>query len=180
MFSTRRTFLKQAFFTAAPAVLGPRKLLARPRPAEGEMPALVYLTPDEYRTINRWTREIIPTELVLSGEVDVAKNIDTFIYENPSPDWVTMLRYLRLVRFAEKLEPMLKPFMPGIEDDLLSLKRVICFLGYYSDANGEADLAPEQRKIWPSIGYSGPKPDDFFPPDREIQLDPSTLPDRLG
>lgn len=179
-FSNRRTFFKQVFFSALPVILGPARLWARPRPAASGIPALVYLTADEYRTINRWTREIIPSDLVLSGQVDVAQNIDTFIFNHPSPDWVAMLRYLRLVRLAEKVEPVLKPLMPGIEDDLLSLKRVICFLGYYSDANGEADLPPEQRKIWPSIGYSGPKPDDYFPPDREPQLDPATLPDRIG
>ena len=176
----RRSFLKQAFFATVPAVLGPSKLIAKPQPAAGGVPELVYLTADEYRTITRWTRQIIPSEIVLSGQVDVAKNLDRFIYDNPSPDWVAMLRYLHLVRFAERIQPMLKIFMPGIEDDLLSLKRVICFLGYYGDANGEADLPPEKRKIWPLIGYSGPKADNWFPPDSEIQLDPATLHDRIG
>ena len=161
-------------------ILGPRKLLARPQPAAGEVPELSFLTPAEYQTINRWTREIIPSELVLSGRVDVAKNVDGFIYENPSPDWLEMLRYLRLVRFAEKITPLLRPFMPGLEQDLLSLKRVICFMGYYGDANGEADLPPDQRLIWPSIGYGGPQPDNYFPPDREVQLDPANLLDRVS
>ena len=176
----RRSFLKQAFFAAVPAVLGPSRLIARPRPAAGGLPVLVYLSADEYRTITRWTRQIIPSELVLSGQVDAAKNLDKFLFENPSPDWVAMLRYLRLVRFAERIQPMLNIIMPGIEDDLLSLKRMICFLGYYGDANGEADLLPEKRKIWPSIGYSGPKADNWSPPDQEIQLDPATLHDRIG
>jgi hypothetical protein len=175
MLTNRRDFFRYVVFSAAPAVLGPRSLKARSSDVEGV--SLEYLTAREYRVISRMSREIIPSEHVISGRVNIALNIDRFMARNPSEDWVIMLRYLRLISLADPLIPIIRPFMPGIEDDLLSLKRVICFMGYYGDANGETDMPPEDRIIWPEIGFSGPKPDDWFPDDAEPRLDPAKLPD---
>jgi hypothetical protein len=61
----------------------------------------------------------------------------------------------------------------------MDFKRTIAFLGYYSDANGEADLPPEKRIVWPRLGYGGPKPENWWPPDREDQLDRALLVDRI-
>jgi hypothetical protein len=33
--------------------------------------------------------------------------------------------------------------------------------------------------VWPRLGYGGPKPDDWWPPDSEVMLDPSLLTDRI-
>ncbi len=175
----RRDFFSYMFFSAVPAVLGPRRLKARPSQKQG-LPRLEYLTAREYGIISRISKEIIPSEPVLSGKVDIGLNIDRFIAKNQSEDFVIMLRYLRLISLADPLVPLIRPFMPGIEDDLLSLKRVICFVGYYGDANGEGDMSPGDRIIWPEIGFGGPKPDGWFPDDSEPQLDPARLPDLIG
>lgn len=168
----RRKFIEQLFWAAMVP-------LARPRAARASSgPGLKYLTDAEYRYIRRISREVIPSEPVLSGRVDVAMNIDRFLATTRAEDVAGMLHYLRLIRLAEKIKPLIRPFMPGIDRDIMSLKKVVCFVGYYSDANGEADLPPDQRVIWPSIGYPGPKPENYWPDDAEPLLDPRSLEDR--
>ena len=75
--------------------------------------------------------------------------------------------------------PLIRRISPLTAEDVESFKKTICFLGYYSDANGEADLKPEMRVVWPRIGYEGPKPEDWFPDAAEFQLAPALLPDRV-
>jgi hypothetical protein len=145
------------------------------------MPALEFLTPGEYRQINAMAREVIPDEPVLTGQVDVALNIDRFYaHENGNPDFIILLRFLRLIRLAEGMLPVIRKVAPLTAEDIESFKKTICFLGYYSDANGEADLPADKRVVWPRIGYEGPKPEDWFPDGSENQLDPAQLPDRIA
>lgn len=177
---TRRTFIRSAIALTA-AVIGPWSLAARKSHAATLLtPALQFLTPGEYRFINRMARQIVPDAPVLEGTVDVAKNIDRFFVEkNASPDFLIMLRYLRLARLVEPVLAFLEWIAPPVYEDIVSLKRTICFLGYYSDANGEAELPEAGRIVWPRIGYGGPKPPGWQPPASEIQLDPALLPDRI-
>ncbi len=180
MIFSRREFLKGAA-TALGAVAGPWSLSGRKgHAATSDTPALEFLTPSEYRFVNRMALEIVPDEPVLSGVVDVARNLDRFFArENYSRDFLVMFRFLRLIRMADPVVPLLNRVSPPLAEDITSFKRTICFLGYYSDVNGEADLPPEQRVVWPGIGYGGPKPEDWFPPDSEVQLDRSMLLDRV-
>ena len=173
---TRRTFLG-----AAGAAVGPWSLAGRQGfAATADTPALKFITPSEYRFINEMTREIIPAEPVLSGQVDSAKNIDNFFAtQNYNPDFLIMLRYLRLIRLASPMIPVIKKLVPATYKDIMDFKRTIAFLGYYSDANGEADLPPEKRIVWPRLGYGGPKPENWWPPDKENQLDRALLVDRI-
>ena len=177
---TRRDFIKGAAAIAA-TIIGPWSITGRTGHAgTADTPDLKFLTPSEYSYINRMAQEIVPDEPVLNGVVDVAKNIDWFFAErNASPDFLIMMRYLRLLRLTEPVLPLIERFAPQTYEDIISLKRTICFLGYYSDANGEADLPPEERIVWPRIGYGGPKAEGWIPPDSEIQLDPATLVDRV-
>ena len=141
---------------------------------------LKFLTPSEYRYLNAVAQEIVPDEPVLRGQVDVARNIDWyFSADNASPDFLVMMRYLRLVRLAEPVLPVLMRIAPGTHEDIISFKRALIFLGYYSDANGEADQSPEKRVVWPRLGYGGPKGADWHPPGGEVQLDRSQLADRV-
>lgn len=166
----------QAGLGAAAAVVGPWSLAGRAT-ASG----LRFLTSSEYDYINRMARVIIPDEPVLSGTVDVAANIDRFYAEeNRSRDFIIFLRFLRLIRLADPMLGIIGRVAPGAAEDILSFKRTICFLGYYSDANGEADRPADQRVVWPRLGYGGPKPDDWIPPDSEPQLDQSKMPDLIG
>ena len=176
----RRDFLRALFWAALLPLARPRLTLALGGRTGRIGTRLAYLTPSEYRYINRIAREMIPSDLVLSGDVDIALNIDRFLATTRADDITDMLHYLRLARMADPLKPVLRWFMPGIDQDLLSLKRVVCTLGYYSDANGEADLPPDERLIWPSIGFPGPQPEDYWPDDREPEIDPSKLEDRIG
>lgn len=163
------------------AVAGPWSIAGREgHSATSDTPALEFLTPSEYSYINQMAREVIPDEPILTGQVDVALNIDRFYARtNTAPDFLIMLRFLRLIRLADPVYPLLKKLVPLTAEDIISFKRTICFLGYYSDANGEADMPPEDRIVWPRLGYGGPKPDDWWPPDEEVQIDRSILADRV-
>ena len=180
MHFTRRAFIRSAFALTA-ALVGPWSIAGRKGHAATLFaPRLLMLTAAEYCFINRMARQIVPDEPVLNGAVDVAKNIDRFFAEqNGSPGFLILLRYLRLVRLAESVLPIIERAAPLVYEDITSLKRTICFLGCYSDANGEAELPEEQRIVWPRIGYGGPKPLGWQPPASEVQLDPSLLPDRV-
>ena len=180
MHFTRRAFIRSAFALTA-ALVGPWSIAGRKGHAATLFaPRLLMLTAAEYCFINRMARQIVPDEPVLNGTVDVAKNIDRFFAEqNGSPGFLILLRYLRLVRLAESVLPIIERAAPLVYEDITSLKRTICFLGCYSDANGEAELPEEQRIVWPRIGYGGPKPLGWQPPASEVQLDPSLLPDRV-
>jgi hypothetical protein len=182
MIVTRRTFGKGALAVLAAAV-GPWSLAGRKGyAATADTPALKFLTPSEYKYINAMAREIIPDEPLLSGQVDPAKNLDWFFSsDNAAPDFLIMMQYLRLIRLADSFHAvgLLKRMAPPTYEDILSFKKTIAALGYYSDANGEADLPPEKRVVWPRIGYGGPKPEDWFPPDSEVILDRSKLVDRI-
>jgi len=176
---SRRLFLKRAGLTLA-ALVGPWSLKGRNGFAgSASVPALKFLTPAEYQTIRKMSYEIIPDEPVLNGTVDVALNVDRFFSQNPSPDFLVMLRYLRLIQMADPMLGLIKKLSPSTAEDILSFKKMLCGLGYYSDANGEADLPPEKRIVWNRIGYGGPKPEDWFPPEKEPQLDPSIMLDRI-
>ncbi len=177
---SRRRFIKSAAMVAG-AMVGPWSLAGREaRAAVGAAKTLSILTRSEYNYINAMAREIIPDEPVLNGQVDVAGNIDRFFaMDNSSPDFLVMLRFLRLIRMADPVLPLLRRTSPFIHEDVISFKRTICFLGYYSDANGEAEISPAERVVWPRIGYGGPKDDDWWPPDQEVQLDPDALTDRI-
>lgn len=177
---SRRSFLKRLGLflgaLAGPWSISGRKAFA----ATWSAPALQFLTPSEYRAINKMASEVIPDQPVLSGAVDVAGNIDRFFAEvNTSVDFLVMLRFLRLIRLADLVLPLLKQFSPLTAEDITSFKRTICFMGYYSDANGEAGMPAEKRIVWPRIGYGGPKPDEWEPPFQERALDRSLLPDRV-
>ena len=163
------------------ALVGPWSVAGRTgQAATGLSPALSFLSSAEYQYINRMTKNIVPDGPVLDGAVDVAKNLDWFFAsQNASPDFLIMLRYLRLLRLVEPLLPIIARIAPLAYEDIISLKRTICFLGYYSDANGEADIAAEQRIVWPRIGYAGPKSPGWMPPEAEVQIDPVLLPDRI-
>lgn len=175
----RRRFLKTIASTLG-ALIGPFSLRGRKGFAGDERtPELLFLTPKEYHTIRKMSFEIIPDEPVLTGQVDVALNVDRFFAQNPSPDFLVMLKYLRLIQLAEPMFGLISKVSPATAEDILSFKKMICGLGYYSDANGEADLPPEKRIVWPRIGYGGPKPEDWFPPEKEVQLDPALLVDRI-
>ena len=180
MHFTRRAFIRSAFALTA-ALVGPWSIAGRKGHAATLFaPRLLMLTAAEYCFINRMARQIVPDEPVLNGAVDVAKNIDRFFAEqNGSPGFLILLRYLRLVRLAESVLPIIERAAPLVYEDITSLKRTICFLGYYSDANGEAELPEEQRIVWPRIGYGGPKPPGWRPPAAEVQLDSVLLPDRI-
>jgi hypothetical protein len=175
----RRRFIRRVFWGALLPLARPRGSAARSADA-GSPDGLEYLRASEYRYINRISKEIIPSEPVLCGEVDVAANIDRFLCSTRAEDVADMLHYLRLIRLAEPLAPLIRPFMPGIDRDIMSLKKVVCFVGYYSDANGEAGLLDAERVIWPSIGYPGPKPEDWWPDEEEPRIDPDKLEDRIG
>ncbi len=176
---TRREFLKGSGI-ALGAMVGPWSLAGRKGFAATALaPALKFLTPSEYRLISKFAQEIIPDEPVLNGQIDVALNLDRFFAQNPSPDFLVMLRYLRLIRIADPLVGVISKLAPATAEDILSFKKMLCALGYYSDANGEAETSPEKRIVWPRIGYGGPKPDNWFPPEKEPQLDPSLLVDRI-
>jgi hypothetical protein len=181
MIFSRREFVKGAVYGLA-ALAGPWSVSKRKaRAAFADTPALRFLTPAEYRYINRMAREIVPDEPVLTGRVDVGANIDwLYAEDNRAPGFLVMMRLLRLIRLAGPVLPLLKRAAPPTYDDIISFKRTIVFLGYYSDANQEADLPPEERVVWPRIGYGGPKPDDWWPPESEDQLDRSLLKDRIG
>jgi hypothetical protein len=176
---SRRSFLKRAGLVMG-AVVGPWSLAGRKVfAATAFTPALAFLTPAEYHTIRTMSFEIVPDGPVLNGTVDVALNVDKFFAQNPSPDFLVMLRYMRLIQLAQPVLALIGRVAPATGEDILSFKKMICALGYYSDANGEADLPPEKRIVWPRIGYGGPKPDDWLPPDSEPQLDRSLLTDRI-
>lgn len=177
---TRRTFIRWTSLSLG-ALVGPWSIAGRKGyAATKDSPELEFLTPSEYRYLNKLAREVIPDEPVLSGEVDVAKNIDQFFAQtNTAPDFLIMLRFLRLIRLADPVFPLLQRISPLVAEDVISFQRTICFLGYYSDANGEADLPAEKRVVWPRLGYDGPKGEDWFPPDQEVQLDRSILKDRV-
>jgi hypothetical protein len=176
---SRRSFIRGA--GALAAVVGPFSLAGRQgHAATASTPALEFLTPSEYTYINNMAKVVVPDAPVLDGSVDVAMNLDRFFAkENTSPDFLIMMRYLRLIRLADPVLPLLNRLVPATGEDIESFKKTICFLGYYSDANGEADMPPEQRVVWPRLGYGGPKPDDWWPPDSEVMLDPSLLTDRI-
>jgi len=180
MHVTRRAFIRSVIAATA-ALIGPWSIAHRKSHAATLIsPALQFLTPGEYSFINRMAAQIVPDEPVIEGTVDVAKNIDNFFAEkNCSPDFLILLRYLRLLRLIEPLLPVVRQIAPLAYEDILSLKRTICFTGYYSDANGEAELPEEQRIVWPRISYGGPKPAGWHPPESEAQLDPALLPDRI-
>ena len=176
---TRRSFIRTVILGAG-ALVGPWSMArSKGTEATADTPELKFLSPSEYKLIREMSFEILPDEPILSGLVDVALNIDRFLAANPSPDFLVMLRYLRLIRLADPVIPIIKKVSPLVEEDLTSFKRMLCFLGYYSDANGEADLPPEQRVVWPRIGYGGPKPEDWWPSDEEPKLDLNLLPDRI-
>jgi len=179
MFVTRREFLRAAGL-AAGAVFGPWSLGGRKvHAATFDTPKLKFLTPSEYRLIRKYSMAIIPDEPVLNGVVDVALNLDGFFAQNPSPDFLVMLRYMRLIRLAGPAEGLIKRVAPATAEDINSFKKMLCGLGYYSDANGEADMDPEQRVVWPRIGFGGPKPEDWRPPFQERRLDASVMADRI-
>jgi hypothetical protein len=175
----RRDFLRNVFWSALLPIARPRGARARSEGGAGPH-QLQYLTPAEYDYITKMSREVLPVEPVLSGRVDVAGNIDRFLATTRAEDMADMLHYLRLIRLAEPVVPVARAFMPGIDRDVMSLKKVVCFVGYYSDANGEAELPPAERVIWPTIGYGGPKPDDWWPAEEEPQIDVTQLEDRVG
>jgi hypothetical protein len=177
---TRRAFMKGT--AALAAVVGPWSIAGRKgHAATADSPALKFLTPSEYTYINKMARVVVPDSPVLDSTVDVAKNLDTFFAEqNTSPDFLIMMRYLRLIRLADPVLPVLNRLVPATGEDIESFKKTICFLGYYSDANGEADLPPEKRVVWPRLGYGGPKPDDWWPAEEEPQIDVTQLEDRVG
>ena len=176
---SRREFLKTAALAAGAAV-GPWSLAGRKGfAATADTPALKFLTPSEYRLIKKYAMEIIPDEPVLNGTVDVALNLDKFFAQNPSPDFLVMLRYMRLIRIAGPVEGLIKKLVPATAEDINSFKKMLCGLGYYSDANDEADMAPEKRVVWPRLGYGGPKPDGWRPPFKEVEIDKSILVDRI-
>ena len=176
---SRRDFLKTMALTAGAAV-GPWSLAGRKGfAATADTPALKFLTPSEYRLIKKYSYEIIPDEPVLNGAVDVALNLDKFFAQNPSPDFLVMLRYMRLIRIAGPVEGLIKKLVPATAEDINSFKKMLCGLGYYSDANGEADMPPEKRVVWPRLGYGGPKPDGWRPPFKEVEVDKSILVDRI-
>ena len=177
---TRRKFLKWASWGLG-ALLGPWGLSGRKgRAATAGSPGLEFLTPAEYRFINRLAREVIPDEPILSGAVDVGKNLDNFFaHVNTAPDLLVLFRFLRLIKLADPVFPVIARVAPLTAEDIQSFKRTIVFLGYYSDANGEADLPPAKRIVWPRLGYDGPKDDDWYPPDKEVQVDRSLLRDRV-
>jgi hypothetical protein len=177
---SRRSFITGAAVALA-ALLGFWRRAARTVcVATVGTPPLNFLTPSEYRYINAMAQEIVPDEPVLRGQVDVARNIDSyFSADNASPDFLVMMRYLRLIRLADPVLPVLRLVAPDTCEDIISFKRVLAFLGYYSDANGEADLPVEERVVWRRIGYGGPKGEGWYPPEDEVQLDRSQLPDRI-
>jgi len=179
MFISRRSFLKRAGIVMG-AMVGPWSLAGRKGfAATAATPQLLFLTPAEYNTIKNMSLEIIPDEPVLDGTVDVALNVDKFFAQNPSPDFLVMLRYMRLIQLAQPVLGLINRMVPATAEDILSFKKMICALGYYSDANGEADLPPDKRIVWPRIGYGGPKPEDWLPPDSEVQVERSLLVDRI-
>jgi hypothetical protein len=177
---SRRKFMKGAVYGLA-SLAGPWSVAGRKgHAATADTPALKFLTPSEYRYINKMAREIVPDEPVLTGRVDVGHNIDwLYAEDNRAPGFLVMMRLLRLIRLAGPVLPLLKRVAPPTHEDIISFKRTIVFLGYYSDANREADLPPKERVVWPRIGYGGPKPDDWWPPEQEDQLDRSLLVDRI-
>lgn len=176
---TRRDFMKTAVLTAG-AVVGPWSISGRKGyAATGNTPELKFLTPAEYKLITKFSKEIIPDEPILNGQVDVALNLDRFFAGNTSPDFLVMLRYLRLIRLADPVNGLIRRLALATAEDIISFKKMLCALGYYSDANGEADLPPEKRVVWPRIGYGGPKPPGWKPPFSEPQLDKSLLIDRI-
>lgn len=176
----RRKFIKGGAVVLA-TVVGPWSLAGRKATAAtASTPALEFLGKTEYEFINAMAAEIVPDEPVLSGQIDVAANLDRFFAaDNASPDFLIMLRYLKLIRLADPVLPLLGRVVPAIGEDIISFKRTICFLGYYSDANGEADVPAEERVVWPRLGYGGPKGEDWWPPDAEKQIDRSLLVDRI-
>jgi hypothetical protein len=182
MIVTRRTFGKGALALMA-TVVGPWSLAGRKGyAATADTPALKFLTPSEYKYINAMAREIIPDQPLLDGLVDPGANLDRFFAtDNASADFLIMMRYLRLIRLADSAHAvgLIRRLAPPTYEDIQSFKKTIAALGYYSDANGEADLPPEKRVVWPRLGYGGPKPDDYFPPDSEVQLDRAKLVDRI-
>lgn len=177
---TRRKFIKGTLLGAG-ALAGPWSIAGRRgHAATADVPALSFLTPSEYKYINSMARQIVPDEPVLEGTVDVAKNIDRFFANvNTSPDFLIMMRFLRLIRLADPILPVLDRLAPATLEDIISFKRTICFMGYYSDANNEANLPPGDRTVWPRIGYGGPKEKGWQPPDAEVLLDPAELVDRI-
>ncbi len=176
---SRRLFLKRAGLVMG-TIVGPWSLAGRKGfAATAGTPQLRFLTPAEYNTIKNMSLEIIPDEPVLNRTVDVALNVDKFFAQNPSPDFLVMLRYMRLIQLAQPVLGLVNRLVPATGEDIRSFKKMICALGYYSDANGEADLPPEKRVVWPRIGYGGPKADDWMPPDSEVQVDKSLLVDRI-
>ena len=175
----RRDFLKAAALTAG-AVVGPWSIAGRAgHAATNATPALKFLTPSEYQLIQKFSLEIIPDEPVLSKKIDIALNLDNFFAQNPSPDFLVMLRYMRLIKLTGPVKGLLGKVAPATAEDIVSFKKMLCSLGYYSDANGEADMAPEKRLVWPRIGYAGPKPEGWRPPFKEVQVDASKLVDRI-
>jgi len=176
---SRRDFLKTAALTAG-AIAGPWSIAGRKGfAATSGTPELKFLTPSEYKLINKFSLEIIPDEPVIKGQVDVALNLDRFFANNTSPDFLVMLRYMRLIRLADPVKGLIGKLAPATAEDIISFKKMLCALGYYSDANGEADMPPEKRIVWPRIGFGGPKPVNWKPPFSEPQLDQSLLIDRI-
>lgn len=172
------TFARRIFFETLPLLLGPRSLSDRGRILKKDMKVkLKYLTLQEYAILSRIAADIAPLEATTQG-IDIALNLDRFIFLHPSHDWLRFLQYLRLIAFADAIKPILRLLIQGLEKDLMSLKRVICFMGYYSGVSGEGDNNTEDRLVWASVSHASIEDEYWLPAEKKPTPNLPEYPDR--
>ncbi|MFN7975014.1 MAG: hypothetical protein U0166_22125 [Acidobacteriota bacterium] len=174
----RRTFLRSASRALAlGAIPWPAPLLAAPPPAAS---APRYFTAKELAILGEVAREVLPAKDVLSGTVDVAANLDGYLARFPRYDLGLIRKGLRMLN-AEVTYILARALGQATALDRTSVSKYLVTLGYYGDGNGEADLPAASRRIWPRMGYPGPRGKDFagFSPSQG-PLPEASLDDRLG
>ena len=146
--------------------------------AEFKIPSLKYLTRKEYEIAQRITPEILPEPDVLKGEINPALQLDGFLSRFPAYNLKKIRTGFVFLNGGTLSRWLVRMFAGAGEPDRVNISKFLLALGYYGDANGEADLPPERRKIWKRIGYPGPSEGAArIPPKKSMEL--SRLPDRL-
>ncbi|MFN7972016.1 MAG: hypothetical protein U0166_06645 [Acidobacteriota bacterium] len=159
----RRTLLK----LAGGALLASSLPAEQVRAEEGRIkPA--YFSAGEMEILREAAVEVLPAKDILDGTVDVAARLDAYLSKFPRYDFEVIRRGLRFLN-AEITYLLARAVGKATALDRTAISKYLVTLGYYGDGNGEPDLPPEARTIWPRLGYAGPLGPSFpgFAPSKD-------------
>lgn len=150
------------------------------RVAHAAAPPGRYLTADELAILRDAASRLLPVAAIRDGRVDVAANVDGYLARFPGFEMGPIRKglYYLNTTITYVLARMLRQ---ATALDRTTVTKYLVTLGYYGEANGEADRPPRERRVWPALGYPGPLGPAF---ERPVPNAPATapadLPDRMA